>query len=256
MRAISDQTQKWQIRSILVQGGNRFKAPIERSFANFPNHPLEWSQFQTWLSDAVTKAESLDLFEKVFVKVDSLNPSDQYNLKNEYLDVVILIKEKNSIRAETGSQFCNGEAIFRSSCMYRNLFGLGEKFRGVVGLKSKNRKLCEIGVSVPRLRGPNATFDIVYKQYDGELIGNALNSYFRDFGFSIERIGRFKRHSLLSHAIWRETQNRSLMLPLPLRHELGHVAILSNAYSFLFDSRDNRTLPTSGSLFRLNTVLH
>ncbi|KAI9220261.1 surface antigen-domain-containing protein [Blastocladiella britannica] len=252
----------WQVRTVTLDGVRTTR----RSVIEHHLRPLlDSASNHGSLADLVARAQlavarlkQLDVFEEVGIDLDApRGPNAGRGDHGDWLDVKLVVKERSRLRAETGTQVGNNEGNLRASLAVRNLAGGGESAALNVSFGTKTPSSFEGVLNVPNTANPAQAVALTAHQLHRSNQATASHDELaRQAGVRLTTPSPLGHHTFTGTLTWRHVFAIPDSASLSVRHEAGHSLKAAVGHSWVLrDTRDSASLPTAGSLLKVDSEL-
>nr|CAG8527105.1 5896_t:CDS:10 [Entrophospora candida] len=198
---------------------------------------------------SIDKLYRLDIFNNFDVLLDTSNdPLAQ----KDAIDVLLSVKENKRFFIKTGTEIGNDSGSANLSLTVRNLFGGAETLEAYMATSTQTSHIFQFCLATPINGNPDSKIDISafrmtksnqsYSSHDEILKGSALRW---------RGISKLGFHELNYGFIWRQICNINNDATLSIRESAGHSLKSSISHTFIYDSRDDIMLPSTGYYLKL-----
>ncbi|XP_012940018.1 sorting and assembly machinery component 50 homolog A [Aplysia californica] len=196
--------------------------------------------------NAKVKMERLGLFKNVVIAFDVSKDKRE----NGY-EVLFEVSEFRRVRSGgIHTEISNNDGSLILGMQMPNIFGRGEKLDLHYIIGTKRTHGYKAHLKKPLNNNPDIYMGALAFQSHGEYPWSGYKQTDRGFALDLTFPTMFGSHNLQWEGVWRDLRALSRETSFSVREQAGHSLKSSLKHTFSIDTRDDRILPTTGTLWQ------
>ncbi|KAI9175992.1 hypothetical protein H9P43_006356 [Blastocladiella emersonii ATCC 22665] len=251
----------WKVRQVTLEGVRTTRrAVFEQYVRPILNETGTLAEVVLRLQVAADRLRKLDIFDDISIDLDTPSTAAKSAAMGagepDLLDVTLRIKEKPRVRAETGTQMGNNEGNMHASLSVRNVFGSAESLATNIAFGTKTHSSFEGVFTKPSTADPRRQLHLAAHQvHRSNQATSSHDELARALALRLVFPSPLGNHQLAYTLGWRQILDVADSASLSVRHEAGHSLKSAVSHSLVRDTRDSGSLPTRGTLLRVESEL-